>query len=532
MWECAWKQLKQQNLDILPFLKQLDLTNRLRPRDAFFGGRTNAVQLYYQVQPGEQIRYVDYTSLYPFVNKNCQYPVGHPVIINNPSFTIEEYFGLALCKVLPPRELYHPVLPYRCNGKLMFPLCRTCAETQVKFPLSERVYHCSHNEDERALTGTWCTPELMEAKRQGYTIVQLYEVWHFPNTSNLLFKQYVDTFLKLKQEASGWPADVGEDPEKRQDYIINYLRHENIQLDAEKIEKNPGKRSTAKMMLNSFWGKFGEQSNKNQVQAFTSPSSFYKLLQNEEQQIHSIRIVNEHMIEVVHDYIEDSIPTQVNINIFIACFTTCWARLKLYEALHQLQQQVLYFDTDSVIYKWKPNAPELPLGQYLGQFTNELDDPSDYITEFAAAGPKNYGYRTLKGKTECKVRGFSLNTRGQEQLNFDILKKNIIDEVTQPQAAANTIPVFNPHKIVRNPNTKQLSTETQIKCYQLVFDKRVVESSNFQSYPYGYKDSNSQETTTTIEYPLLSLQSMVDNITQDSVDIYQGLLDGTLDIFQ
>ena len=342
----------------------------------------------------------------------------------------------------------------------------------------------------------------------------------------------MDTFLKLKQEASGWPAEVGEDPEKRQDYIMNYLRHENIQLDAEKIDKNPGKRSTAKMMLNSFWGKFGEQSNKNQVQAFTSPSSFYKLLQNEEQQIHSIRIVNEHMIEVVHDYIEDSIPTQVNINIFIACFTTCWACLKLYEALQHLQQQVLYFDTDSVIYKWKPNAPELPLGQYLGQFTNELDDPSDYITEFAAAGPKNYGYRTLKGKTECKVRGFSLNTRGQEQLNFDILKKNIIDEVTQPQPIANTIPVFNPHKIVRNPTTKQISTETQIKRYQLVFDKRVVDSSNFQSYPYGYKDSPDTTTTTTIECPLLSLQSMVDNISQDSVDIYQGLLDGTLDIFQ
>ena len=64
-----------------------------------------------------------------------------------------------------------------------------------------------------------------------------------------------------------------------------------------------------------------------------------------------------------------------------------------------------------------------------------------------------------------------------------------------------------------------------------MFDKRVVDSTNFQSYPYGYHDSNSQDTTT-IEHPLLSLQSMVDNITQDSVDIYQGLLDGTLDIFQ
>ena len=36
MWECTWKQLKQQNLNVQSFLKQLNLTNRLQPRDAFF----------------------------------------------------------------------------------------------------------------------------------------------------------------------------------------------------------------------------------------------------------------------------------------------------------------------------------------------------------------------------------------------------------------------------------------------------------------------------------------------------------------
>ena len=536
MWECAWKQLKRQNLNIQPFLDQLTLTERLNPRDAFFGGRTNAVQLYYHVKDDEQIRYVDYTSLYPFVNKTCKYPVGHPQIINNPPLSVDQYFGLALCKVLPPHELYHPVLTYRCHGKLMFPLCRTCAETQVELPLGERTPQCAHSDDERALIGTWCTPEIMEANRQGYAILQLYEVWHFPNTSNLLFKHYVDTFLKLKQEASGWPVEVGNDPEKQHEYVVNYLLHEGIQLEPDKIEKNPGKRSTAKMMLNSFWGKFGEQPNKNQVETFTSPSAFYKLLLNEEQQIHSIRIVNEHMIEVVHNCIDEAIPPQVNINIFVACFTTCWARLKLYEALHHLQQQVLYFDTDSVIYKWKPYAPELPLGPYLGKFTDELDDPQDYITEFAAAGPKNYGYRTHKGKTECKVRGFSLNTRGQEQLNFDILKKNIIEEITHPQPISNVIPVFNPHKIVRNPTTKQLSTETEIKRYKLVFDKRVVDSTNFQSYPYGYQDSHGVVNMNTrqipTQYPLQSLTAMVDHMSQENINIYQGLLHGTLDIFQ
>lgn len=116
IWECAWKQLKQQNLNIEPFLDQLNLTRRLQPRDAFFGGRTNAVQLYYHVQPNEQIRYVDYTSLYPFVNKNCPYPVGHPQIIKNPPLSIEDYFGLALCKVLPPTNYTIPYYPTYVAG--------------------------------------------------------------------------------------------------------------------------------------------------------------------------------------------------------------------------------------------------------------------------------------------------------------------------------------------------------------------------------------------------------------------------------
>jgi hypothetical protein len=30
------------------------------------------------------------------------------------------------CTVVPPMNLYHPVLPFRCNKKLLFCLCRTC----------------------------------------------------------------------------------------------------------------------------------------------------------------------------------------------------------------------------------------------------------------------------------------------------------------------------------------------------------------------------------------------------------------------
>ena len=154
----------------------MKLTERLEPQDAFFGGRTNAIQLYCQTQPREQILYVDYTSLYPWVNKHCLYPVGHPTIITQPQGTdISDCFGLIKCDILPPYQFYHPVLPIRCQGKLIFPLCRTCTETQLKLSLLSRFPDCPHSEEERTLTGTWCTPEIEEALKQGYRLLKVHD---------------------------------------------------------------------------------------------------------------------------------------------------------------------------------------------------------------------------------------------------------------------------------------------------------------------------------------------------------------------
>ena len=103
--------------------------------------------------------------------------------------------------------------------------------------------------------GTWCSPELNKAVELGYKVTYIYEVWHFEETMVGLFEDYVNTWLKIKQEASGWPDRVGEDEEKRQPYIRDYYEHQGIWLEYDKIQHNPGLRSLSKMMLNSIWGK-------------------------------------------------------------------------------------------------------------------------------------------------------------------------------------------------------------------------------------------------------------------------------------
>lgn len=64
MWEHSFEEMKKCDPELQTFLKSHYLTNRLNPRDAFFGGRTNAVKLFHE----GKVKYVDFTSLYPWVS--------------------------------------------------------------------------------------------------------------------------------------------------------------------------------------------------------------------------------------------------------------------------------------------------------------------------------------------------------------------------------------------------------------------------------------------------------------------------------
>jgi len=54
----------------------------------------------------------------------------------------------------------------------------------------------------------------------------------------------------MKQQASGWPSwwKIEDDKQK---YIDEYFDKEGIRLEYDKIQKNPGLRTLAKLMLNT-----------------------------------------------------------------------------------------------------------------------------------------------------------------------------------------------------------------------------------------------------------------------------------------
>ena len=94
----------------------------------------------------------------------------------------------------------------------------------------------------------WCANEIEKALEKGYEILEIYEVWNYPQKSSSLFKEYVGKFIKIKIEASG-----GVENEKE----FRKRVFEKLGIELEELKKNAGKRTIAKLCLNYLWGHFG-----------------------------------------------------------------------------------------------------------------------------------------------------------------------------------------------------------------------------------------------------------------------------------
>jgi len=79
--------------------------------------------------------------------------------------------------------------------------------------------------EDRGFTGTWVTEEVSLALGNGYRILEIYEVFeyqvtqYFPEAGEgVLFVEYINRFLKLKAEASGFHSWV-HSPEDEERYV-------------------------------------------------------------------------------------------------------------------------------------------------------------------------------------------------------------------------------------------------------------------------------------------------------------------------
>ena len=64
----------------------------------------------------------------------------------------------------------------------------------------------------------------------------------------------------------------------------------------------------------------------------------------------------------------------------------------------------------------------------------------NYKEETEGAPIKNYNYKLQNGKTECKIRGFTLDEQGSALLKFESMK-HILAEIYDPEKGRRTIGV-------------------------------------------------------------------------------------------
>ncbi|KAK3925255.1 putative DNA polymerase [Frankliniella fusca] len=492
-WECEFKRELNSDPEVKAFF-EANPTTRTPPlnlRDGLAGGRTSALRWYHKadVTKGEKIKMADVVSEYPNANLRGAYPFGHPKLFleGDPTMPpVEEWNGMVKITVLPPQDLFLPVLPFKCNGKLMFPLCRTCAVTENKDM-------CQHNARERQITDTWCTPEVQLAIEKGYQLLQVHELYQYPGTKvynaetgeDGLFSAYVRCFMALKIQASGWPSDC-ETEEQKAKFVEDTLQHDGVTLDPTKMIKNPALRTLAKLMCNSFWGKFGEKTHRPKTELIFTYGNLMSLISDPTKEVTSLLPLSDACLQVTWMPIEDTEESLPSSSLLHAAFTTCFGRMQLYKYLDIVRERALYHDTDSVAYISRPGEPDLPTGSHLGDLTDQVEEdygPGSFITEFVAGGPKNYSYLVAKGgniddvKVCIKVRGITINRSCDELVTFNNLKAMVMGE-------NDNIVVPIPRQIARLPGWK-IVTRASSKNWQPVNTKRRrVDVAN--TVPHGY----------------------------------------------
>jgi len=170
-----------------------------------------------------------------------------------------------------------------------------------------------------------------------------------------------------------------------------------------------------------------------------------------------------------------------NTNPVIAAYTTAHARLKLYSYIEKLNDRVMYFDTDSVVYttdlskRW---LYEVPVGNSLGEMTDEMREFGEgaVLEEFVSGGPKNYSYKVvLPSQKEpvfiTKVRGITLSNTTSKRINFKTLRRMVKNFVQRGKTEEIDI---TSNRIDRKQRTNRIVTRSAVKRFRIVYDKRIL----------------------------------------------------------
>ena len=419
-------------------------------RRAFRGGRTETLRLHREwsqeeLDAGMYGEGKDIASQYPKVMHDAMLPCGAPrtVLYTRAEMpALSEVYGIVECDVTCPNDLIHPVLSNHENGRLMSTL----------LPKRRECY-------------TSC--ELQQALAVGYKVTRVYRIDHYTPSTDL-FKSYIRRFFQLKMEAGDPITDPAE---------LAAIKEKLGFVPDFSAGPNPGRKAIAKMMLNSLWGKFGQNVD-NAEQQWLQISGWYRLLSRftkKEVDIRSCEPSGTWIFTKWNLRGDDENDVMKRTNVALCAFITAAARLLLWTELNKLGLRVLYCDTDSIYSEHDSRLYNIAVSRMLGCWEPEK---CGRLRAFASSGKKAYSYKKILGGESSKHKGVTLTARNSAIVNFET--------IAGLANGSDTIPLATKKLLFERTKAGMRTRETTKLCRNTV-TTRMVFAGGF-TLPFGFAD--------------------------------------------
>ena len=108
------------------------------------------------------------------------------------------------------------------------------------------------------------------------------------------------------------------------------------------------------------------------VQFINRYEKLYGILVDVKKVIKNLHILNNDMIMMEYKQSEEFKELSNKTNVIISAFCSAYTCIKLCQVMNKLGNCVMYHDTVSIIYTYKLQEWIPPIGEYLGDLTDEL----------------------------------------------------------------------------------------------------------------------------------------------------------------
>lgn len=267
-------------------------------RKSYFGGRTEIFRQLFKGSKENQITCYDFNSLYPSVMQKNAFPIRS----NGETKNLDVEFGFFDCTVYVP-EMYIPPLPslieIHKTKKLLFP-CGT-------------------------FRGTFTSIELQYAMSLGVKVLKIHSGLKY-ESCGYLFKDFITDMYEVRKNTP----------------------------------KNSVDNQLAKLVMNSLYGRFGLDRNKEElVDHIVDGGTLHSEFETD----------NGHLVEF---YLVPKILDKSYSNVAIASWVTSLGRIELHKKMFECQDSLYNTDTDSLFttHNFVSNANELGALKIEKQATN------------------------------------------------------------------------------------------------------------------------------------------------------------------